>query len=144
LGGYVDSLECIEALQRDLDKLGGWAITKCIKINRRNCQILHPGWDNPGYMYSLENNRLESSPVESDLGVLVEGKLKLVNGVPWQPKGPTILWVARSPALSVDEGKGLKSKKGFSKKRSAEIMGKREFEIVYRSKYAEAARGMGY
>ena len=36
----------------------------------------------------------------------------------------------------------LKSKKGFSKG-SAETKGKRELEIVYRSKYAEAARRMG-
>lgn len=37
----------------------------------------------------------------------------------------------------------LKSKKGFSKKGSAETKGKRELEIAYRSKYAEASRRMG-
>ena len=37
----------------------------------------------------------------------------------------------------------MKSKKGFSKKGSAETRGKRELEIVYRSKYAEAAGRIG-
>ena len=34
----------------------------------------------------------------------------------------------------------LNSKKGFSKKGSAETKGKRKLEIVYRSKYAEAVK----
>jgi len=38
----------------------------------------------------------------------------------------------------------VKSEKGFSKKGSAETKDKRELEIVYRSKYAEAARRMGW
>jgi len=37
----------------------------------------------------------------------------------------------------------LKGKKGFCKKGSAETKGKRELEIVYRNKYAEATRRMG-
>ena len=37
----------------------------------------------------------------------------------------------------------VKSKKGFNKKGSAETKRKRELEIIYRSKYAEAASRMG-
>jgi len=39
--------------------------------------ILHLGWDSPsyGYVYTLRNEMLESSPV--DLGVLVDSKLNV-------------------------------------------------------------------
>jgi len=43
LGGDVDSMEGGgQALQRDLDKLGNWAITNCLKFNKSKFQILHP------------------------------------------------------------------------------------------------------
>lgn len=35
LAGAADSLEGREVLQRDLDKLQGWAITNCMKFNKR-------------------------------------------------------------------------------------------------------------
>ncbi|KAK4811903.1 hypothetical protein QYF61_017427, partial [Mycteria americana] len=49
LGGAVDSLKGREALQRDLDRLGLWAITSCTKFNKNKCQILHQGLCYPGY-----------------------------------------------------------------------------------------------
>lgn len=38
-----------------------WAIANCMKFSKRKCQILHLGWDKPGYMYKLGNKRLENS-----------------------------------------------------------------------------------
>jgi len=77
LGGAVDSVEDREALQRDLDRLKSWAITKRKKCNKSKCWILHLGQGNPGYMYKLEDERLECSPAERDLGVWVDGKLNM-------------------------------------------------------------------
>ena len=62
LGGAMDSLECREALQRDLDRLGSWAITNRMKFKKSYCWILHLVWGNPGYMCKLRDKRLESSP----------------------------------------------------------------------------------
>lgn len=69
LGGAAPSLEAGEALHRDLGKLQGWAISNCIKFNRRKC--------NPGSIYRLGNERLESSPAEKDVGLLADGKFNL-------------------------------------------------------------------
>ena len=46
-----------------------------MKFNNSKSWILHLGRDNPGYMYSLGDEKLEISPAERDLGVLVDIKL---------------------------------------------------------------------
>ncbi|PKU29915.1 rna-directed dna polymerase from mobile element jockey-like [Limosa lapponica baueri] len=43
LGGFVDSLERQEALQRDLDRFEHWAIINGMKINKNECHICT--WD---------------------------------------------------------------------------------------------------
>lgn len=48
-----------------------------MKVNKNKCHILHLGLGNPVHMYGLGNERLESSPMESDVGVVVDGKLDL-------------------------------------------------------------------
>ena len=73
----ADSLESREALQRDLDKLEGWAVTNCMKFNKTKCHILHLGQNNPGYTCSLGDERLESSPTDRELGALADSKLNL-------------------------------------------------------------------
>ncbi|GAB0191988.1 mitochondrial enolase superfamily member 1 [Grus japonensis] len=76
LGGVVDSLKSREAIERDLAGLESWAITNRMKFNSK-CHALHLGQDNPGYTYKLGDKRLESSPMESNMGVWVDGKLNM-------------------------------------------------------------------
>ncbi|GAB0204807.1 hypothetical protein GRJ2_002946300 [Grus japonensis] len=48
-GGAVDSLQGREALQRDLDRLESWAITRSMECNKSKCRILHLEQGNPDY-----------------------------------------------------------------------------------------------
>ncbi|KAJ7427892.1 rna-directed dna polymerase from mobile element jockey-like [Willisornis vidua] len=77
LAGAVDSLKGREVPLRDLNKLEGWIITNHMNFSEGKCQILHLGWNNPRCMDRLGNEMLESSAMEKDLGVLVDGKLNM-------------------------------------------------------------------
>ena len=88
LGGAVASLKGREALKRHQHtKVKRWDITNHVKFNKGKCRILQLGWDNPGCVYRLGNRRLESSTVERDLGVLVDGKLNMSQQCPGRLEG---------------------------------------------------------
>ncbi|KAF4792348.1 hypothetical protein TURU_121268 [Turdus rufiventris] len=87
LGGAVDYLRGRETLQGVLDKLNDWAVTNHTKLNKGKRWILHLGQDNRASMQRMENEMLESSTAERDLGILVDGKLNMGQQCPGSQEG---------------------------------------------------------
>ncbi|RMC20752.1 hypothetical protein DUI87_01604 [Hirundo rustica rustica] len=77
LGACVNLLEGRMALQRDLERLDGWAESNKMEFNKSKCQVLHFGRNNPLKRYRLGTVWLDNAQAERDLGVLVSSQLNM-------------------------------------------------------------------
>ena len=63
-------------LQAALDALTDWADRWGMAFNVQKCKTMHVGFNNPGYEYSMDSKKLETTEEERDLGVIMSRKLK--------------------------------------------------------------------
>lgn len=59
----------------DTIQLKKWAHVNLMRFNNVKCKALHLSWGNPQYQYRLEDEGIENSPGEKDLGVLLDERL---------------------------------------------------------------------
>lgn len=71
------------AIQQDLDKLKNFAETNLTRFNKDGCGVLHLWRNNPKSQHRLGPELLESSSVEKDVEVSVDGRLT----ISWQCPG---------------------------------------------------------
>ena len=77
IGRVIKSDTDVIALQTDLDKMNEWSNIWQMKFNINKCKVLNVGRGNPHNKYTLNQEELESSEYEKDLGVIINSDLRL-------------------------------------------------------------------
>jgi ribonuclease P/MRP protein subunit RPP40 len=75
LGQTVGTDQDKEKLQQALDNLCDWADKWGMEFNIKKCKIMHLGQNNPGHVYTMKNQQLETTDIERDIGVNVSNSL---------------------------------------------------------------------
>jgi hypothetical protein len=76
LGQTVGTDQDKEKLQQALDNQCDWADKWGMEFNIKKCKIMHLGHNNPGHVYTMKNQQLETTEIERDIGVNVSNSLK--------------------------------------------------------------------
>jgi hypothetical protein len=76
LGQTMSTDEDRERLQQALNSLCDWADKWGMEFNIKKCKIMHLGHNNPGHVYTMKNQQLETTEIERDIGVNVSNSLK--------------------------------------------------------------------
>ena len=64
-----------QALQDDIDHLCAWSEKWLLSFNSQKCKVLHLGKNNPKFNYKINDNDLEVTLEEKDLGVIMDPNL---------------------------------------------------------------------
>jgi hypothetical protein len=76
LGQTMSTDEDKKRLQQALDNLCEWADKWGMEFNIKKCKIMHLGHNNPGHIFTMKNQQLETTEIERDIGVNVSNSLK--------------------------------------------------------------------
>ncbi|XP_059576183.1 uncharacterized protein LOC132247417 [Alligator mississippiensis] len=66
-----------ERLQKDLDRVQGWANKNKMHFNTDKCRVLHLGRSNQQHTYKMGNSLVESTEAERDLEVIIDSKMNM-------------------------------------------------------------------
>ena len=72
----ISSVEEQHILQTDLTRLMEWSEEWQMKFNVNKCKVMHLGYNNPSYEYSMNDEVLIDTEEERDLGVTIHKSLK--------------------------------------------------------------------
>lgn len=101
----VDFLDGREVLQKDVDKLRGWAINNHTVFNKSKCCIMHLGWGNPGYMYRVRKWVCTAALWKGIWRFWLKASWTWVNSVLWQTKEQPYPGVHRTQHYYLVKGK---------------------------------------
>ena len=63
-------------MQSYIDNLVNWSKKWGMEFNKEKCKIMHCGSNNPGHIYTMENQPLSTTDEERDIGVIINKNLK--------------------------------------------------------------------
>ena len=72
----VKDEEDTKKMQSLVDKLQRWAETWGMMFNASKCHIMHVGFNNPEFQYTMNGTQIGESKEEKDLGVWMEASMK--------------------------------------------------------------------